>query len=116
MSTYLPKDVQRGLEAARKLARAKKNRLRVKADGEVFRVIRFWENGFAVEVETAPHLRGLVDIYDGADHLCQCLIVASDEEGGEMRYDFKRATAASDRPPLDFVRSEDAPVALIARD
>ena len=58
-------------------------------------------------------MRGLVDIYDGSIHMYQCLIVASEEEGGEMRYEFKRNTRAVQSAPLDFERSENAPVALI---
>ncbi|MGR3321868.1 MAG: hypothetical protein ACU0DK_08055 [Pseudooceanicola sp.] len=113
MTTFLSKELQDGLAAARKLARTRKSRLRVKAGEDVFPVIRFWDKGFAVELETAPRLRGLVDIYDGARHLCQCLIVASDEDGDEMRYDFKRATPAADKAPLDFARPDDAPIGLI---
>jgi len=115
MTTYLPKELQDGLQAAHKLARAKKSRLRVRAGEELIPVIRFWDKGFAVDQEAAPRLRGLVDIYDGARHLFQCLIVASDEEDGEMRYDFKRATPATDHAPLDFERPDDAPVGLIGR-
>ncbi len=64
-------------------------------------------------LEDAPKLRGLVDIYDGARHLYQCLIVASEAQDGEMIYEFKRHTAAVDRAPLDFSPEENAPVALI---
>ena len=39
---------------------------------------------------------------DGSKHLYQCLIVASQEEDGEMLYEFKRATVAEDQAPLDF--------------
>ena len=48
-------------------------------------------------------------------HLYQCLIVASAEDGGEMIYEFKRATEAVDKAPLDFYRDENAPIALIGR-
>lgn len=116
METYLSKEIQQGLAAAQKLARSRKNRLRVRAGDAVIPVLRFWDKGFAVERETAPKLRGLVDIYDGSRHMFQCLIVASDEEDDEMRYDFKRATPATDHAPLDFVRPDDAPVGLIGRE
>ncbi len=115
MTTFMPKEVREGLEAARKQALKKKNRLRVEADGDRYPVLRFWDDGFALEAEDAPHLRGLVDIYDGGRHLYQCLIVASEQEAGEMRYDFKWATAAHDQAPLDFVRQDNAPIALLAR-
>jgi hypothetical protein len=112
MTDFLPKEVQAGLDAARKKELRKKNRLRVRAGDETFRVLKFRDDGFTLDVEEPPHLRGFVDLYDGARHLYQCLVVASAEEDGEMFYEFKRATAASDKPPLDFYRDEDAPAGL----
>lgn len=111
----LPAEVREGLERARRADVRRRSRLRVMVGDEAFRVLRLWDNGFAVEAGTAPQLRGLVDIYDGTRHLWQCLIVASAEENGEMIYEFKRHTAAVDRPPLDFAREDDAPVALLPR-
>lgn len=113
MSEFLPKEVREGLEMARKRDLRKKSRLRVRVDDQVFVVLKYWESGFALDAEDAPHLRGLVDLYDGARHLYQCLIVASEEDEGEMRYEFKRSTAALDKAPLDFCRDENAPVALL---
>lgn len=115
MSEFLPKEVREGLERARKEALKKKNRLRVHASGEIYRVLRFWDRGFALDAETAPHLRGLVDIFDGGKHLYQALIVASSEDDGELHFEFKRATQATDRAPLDFYRDPDAPIALLSR-
>ncbi|MTJ05470.1 MAG: hypothetical protein FH759_12355 [Sediminimonas qiaohouensis] len=113
MSTFLSREVQQGLEEARKRELKRSSRLRIMVDDQTWPVLRLWDDGFALEVEEAPHLRGLVDLYDGARHLSQCLIIASAEEGGEMHYEFKRITAAHDSAPLDFARDEDAPVALI---
>lgn len=113
MTTYVPQAVQDALDAARLGGMKRKSRLRVQVDGSVFPVLRMWKTGFSVEEATAPQLRGLVDLYDGARHLSQCLIVASEAEGGEMRYEFKRATPASENAPLDFFRAPDAPVGLI---
>ncbi len=113
MTFFLPKEVREGLELARKRELRKKSRLRLHVDDEVFPVLRFWDTGFALDIEDAPNLRGLVDLYDGARHLYQCLIVASQEEMGEMQYEFKRNTAALDKAPLDFYRDENAPIALL---
>jgi hypothetical protein len=115
MSEYLPKEVRAGLELARKADRKKRSRMRVKVGDQTFTILRHWEEGFALDKEDAPHLRGLVDVYDGARHLSQCLIVASSEEEGEMVYEFKWATPASDKAPLDYSRDEAAPVALIEK-
>ncbi|EBA17226.1 hypothetical protein RSK20926_05807 [Roseobacter sp. SK209-2-6] len=116
MTTYVPKAVQDALDDARLKGMKKKSRLRVQVGNAFFPVLRMWKTGFSVEEETAPQLRGLVDLFDGARHLSQCLIVASEAEGGEMRYEFKRATPAADHAPLDFYRAPDAPVGLLGQD
>ena len=115
MTTFLSKEVQAGLEAARKQALTRKNRLRVIVGEAVYPVIRYTDAGFVMDADVAPKLRGLVDLYDGAKHLSQCLIVASTEEFGERTYEFKRETAHADQPPLDYERAPDAPVALLTR-
>tara|TARA_R110002012_G_scaffold16187_1_gene62916 strand:- start:127 stop:477 length:351 start_codon:yes stop_codon:yes gene_type:complete len=116
MTTYLSRELREGLAAARKLAQKRKSRLRLDVDGKVYPVLRVWDGGFAMDLNDAPHLRGVVDLYDGGRHLSRCLIVASEEQEDEMWFDFKRSTRVADRAALDFVRDETAPVALIARD
>lgn len=115
MLEYLPQEVRDGLEAARKRDLRKKSRLRIRVNDEVFPVLKFWETGFALDAARAPHLRGLVDLYDGSRHLSQCLIIASDEEDGHMNYEFKRKAEAHDQAPLDFAREENSPVGLIGK-
>lgn len=110
----LPEDVRLGLEQARKRDFSRKsNRLRIFVDEMPYPVLKLWEDGFALDADTAPHLRGYVDIYEGGRHLYQCLVVCSSIEGGERVYTFKRQTAVVDEPPLDFYRDENAPVALL---
>lgn len=115
MFEYLPKELRDGIEMARKRDLKKKNRLRIRMDDQVFPVLRLWDGGFALDAEGAPVLRGLVDIYDGSNHIYQCLVIASEEAEGEMIYEFKRHTATTDQPPKDFHVDEAAPVALIGR-
>ena len=114
MSTYVPEAVQAGLDAARIAALKSSSRLRIETADGYFRVLRLWDTGFAVASEDAPRLRGFVDVLDGPSHLFQCLIVASEEEAGEMRYEFKRMTAVTGQPPRDFETAEPLPVGLIA--
>lgn len=113
MTTFVPKEVQAGLDRARTARLKKASRLRLSVDGETHKVLKMWKTGFSIDAEAAPNLRGLVDLYDGAIHLFQCLIVASEEELGEMRYEFKRLTAVTDAPAQDFVRNSSEPIALI---
>lgn len=115
MSTYVPKAVQDALYNARVKGMKRKNRLRVHMGNDIFPVLRLWGTGFAVEADAVPQLRGLVDLFEGANHLSQCLIVASEQDGGETIYEFKRATIAADEAPVDFYRAPDAPVGLLSR-
>lgn len=115
MTTYVSKEVRAGMEAARIAGLKKASRLRVEQGETYYPVLSLWRSGFSVEAGTTPPLRGLVDLYDGAHHLYQCLIVASEEEGGEMRYEFKRSTAAADKAPLDFYRDPETPIALLGK-
>lgn len=112
---FLPKDIQDGLDAARKGALSRKSRLRVDVGGQVFPILRFWKHGFALDGSLTTQLRGLVDVFDGARHEFQCLIVASRQEGDMLICDFKRATRVVDRAALDYFRDEHAPVAYLPR-
>ena len=110
--SFLPKEVREGLDQARKTKQRKKSRMRVKSGDQTVTILRYWDAGFALDADDAPHLRGLVDVFDGARHLSQCLIVASEENSGEMVFEFKRATPHADRPAADY-EVLDGPVALI---
>ena len=115
MEHLFSKEIQAGLDAARQHHLRRKSRLRVDVNGTLIPLLKMRKNGFTVAVEDAPSLRGLVDVFDGARHLFQCLIVASAEEQGEMHYEFKRATPATTVAPSDFERRVDAPIGLIER-
>lgn len=116
MEIALSKEIQAGLDAARVTSMRKASRLRIEVDGINHKVLRHWDTGFSMDAVTAPQLRGLVDLYDGSIHLFQCLIVAAQEENGEMQFEFKRATKVTEKAALDFEKAADAPVALIAVD
>jgi hypothetical protein len=115
MSSFLPKEVREGLRLARQRDALKKNRLKVCIGSESFPIRSFGQRDFTLAVEDTPHLRGLVDIFDGGRHLYQALIVTAAQDGPEMRYEFKRMTPARDTAPLDFDLDETAPRGLLPR-
>lgn len=115
MSTFLPNDILEDLEKARRRDWHTSRRLRIEAGSQRLAVTRAWEGGFALHARAAPNLRGLVDLYDGARHLKRCLIVASEADGEEMRYELKVVNEATDEQPVDFERASDAPVALLPK-
>jgi hypothetical protein len=114
MTTFLPPEVQHGLDAGRAAARRRPTRLRIVADGSSHPLLRLWRDGFAM-AEDEPRLRGMVDLYDGPKHLGRCLIVATAEEAGERRFEFKRTPARGPAPPADFARDVDPPAGLLPR-
>ncbi len=116
MTDYISPELEEMLKAARKKAMTSTSRLRVHVGQRTYPILKLWNGGFALDAENAPHLRGLVDIYDSAKHLMECLIVASAEEEGLMHYDFKRATQAHETAPRDFAEDESAPVGLLTKE
>lgn len=115
MLEHLPEDIRRGLEAARSRSQRKRSRLCVHVNDAVFPVLRLWESGFAVDAGRVPPLRGRVDIYDGPRQIRQCLIIASEDDGVEMTYDFKRATAVTENPVRDYAVDSAAPFGYLPR-
>ena len=76
MTTFVPKEVQAGLDSARLQSMKSGSRLRLSADGAYHPVLRIWATGFSLDAADAPTLRGFIDLYDGALHLFQCLSTA----------------------------------------
>lgn len=106
MIDFLPKELAEGLRMAKMRDLKKRATRSVQVGDDAFGILQFSESGFAVDADATPHLRGRVDIYEGARHVCEALIIASAQEGDLMRYEYKRNTAASDRAPVDFERAE----------
>lgn len=115
MLEFLPDHIRKGLAAARQREARRKSRLRLQVGDAIFPVLRLWEDGLALDARLTPHLRGHVDLYDGANHIQRCLIIASAQEGDDLICTFKRATAVHDRAALDYWRDENAPVALLPK-
>lgn len=113
MLEFLPEEIRVGLAAAQKRKAERKSRLRVQLGDAVFPILRMWEGGIALDADRTPRLRGLIDVYDGANQIFECLIVASSVENGELICEFKRSTPVTDKAPLDFWQDENAPVGYL---
>jgi hypothetical protein len=113
MENFFSKEVMTELAQSQTLKNQRKTRLRVGFDSKRFPITRLWDTGFALDSENAPKLRGLVDLYDGTRHVAQCLIVASEFDEHEARFDFKRNTEATGHAPVDYVVDPQTPVAYL---
>jgi hypothetical protein len=111
---HLPREIREEMARARLLAnRRNRGRLRVQVGEDWYPIASFDATGFEVARDAAPKLRGLVEIHDGARMVRSALIVASAPDGDVIRYDYKRATAVRTTPPVDYVRSVDAPAGYL---
>lgn len=115
MFTFLPEAVRLGLEEARKSALRRKDRLSVHDGDATYRIRRFWDGGFALDLQGSDKLRGHVDIFDGPRHLYQCLVVSAVEDADERVFEFKWLTPVADRPAADFEQAEFRPAGFIER-
>lgn len=115
MFAFLPDAVREGLEQARKDALKRKDRLSVHDGEATYRIRRFWDGGFALDLQGSERLRGHVDIYDGPRHLYQCLVVSSIEEDNERVFEFKWSTPVASGPAADYERPDFVPAGLIPR-
>ena len=115
MFQFFSNDLADGLAAANAQKAQRKTRRRLVADGREYPLSNLWHDGLAVDASLTGHLRGLVDVYDGAKHIQQCLIIASEVQAGQLICTFKRATPISDRPALDYERDDNAPVGYLPK-
>ncbi|WP_342076685.1 hypothetical protein [Yoonia sp. SS1-5] len=113
MYAFLPEAIRQGLEDARKASLKRKDRLSVHDGSETYRIRRFWDSGFALDLDASDKLRGHVDIYDGPRHLYQCLVVSSVSDAHEHVFEFKWLTPVATAPAADFVRPDFVPAGLI---
>ena len=113
MEAYFSDDVVAGLRKAAEKAAKKRGRLCVHVDDEIFPILSMEDSGFVLDGENTPHLRGLVDIYDGARHLWQCLIVRAEHGPRFTHYEYKRQTAADGVQPRDYASERPQPIGLL---
>ena len=115
MNDFLPVEVREGLKAARKASFKRNGRLCVHDGDDVYRIRRFWDTGLSLDIEHGDKLRGRVEIYDGARHVYQCLIINSRREGEEFIFDFKWLHPVTEQPAVDFLRPDAAPAGLLTK-
>ncbi|MDO9526487.1 MAG: hypothetical protein Q7J57_13280, partial [Gemmobacter sp.] len=74
MLEHLPQEVRDNLARAKKRSGARARRLSLHLGDAVFPVLRLWEDGFAIDANRLPKLRGFIEIHEGPRLLMSCLI------------------------------------------
>jgi len=115
MTDFLPREVRAELDAQRRRDLKGRSRIRVQAGDAFYPVLRLSGNSFTLDADEVTHLRGLVDLFDGAHHVRQCLIIASDVVSGELVCTMKWSRTVSETAPLDYERDENAPKGYLPR-
>ncbi|KQI69274.1 hypothetical protein AN189_06900 [Loktanella sp. 3ANDIMAR09] len=115
MNDILPDAIRKGLQEARRVSLDRGERLCVHDGDDVYRILRFWQDGMALDAGACDKLRGRVDIYDGARHLYQALILGADVTDGECHFRFKWLHPVRQTAALDFESELRAPAGLLTR-
>ncbi|MGJ8595289.1 hypothetical protein [Sulfitobacter sp.] len=90
MEIFLPEGFEPGLTRPPMSRPVRAAQLTVEAGGVYYPVLRHWATGFAVRAGDVPALNGVVEMYDGPQHLGQCLITGKDQANGEIVFRVKR--------------------------
>lgn len=93
MDLFLPEGFEPGLGRARPSLGRRPMPLCVVAGSVHYPVLRRWSCGFAVSATDVPVLEGVVDLFNGAEYLGQCLITGSETDGDARIYRIKQAAA-----------------------
>lgn len=101
MDIFLPKGFEPGLTRPRMSRPVRASHLCVEASGVYYPVLRRWASGFAVRAGDVPALSGIVEMYDGAEHLGQCLITGKEEASGEIVFTIKQGRTVNYAAVLD---------------
>lgn len=92
MDIFLPEGFEPGRAREPMKGPKRAANLCVEAAGVYYPVLRNWNAGFSVAAADVPKLSGIVNLYDGADHLHQCLITTSEVANDEMIFAVKRSS------------------------
>ena len=82
-----------------------RSRFRVVAEERDHRIMELTADGFVIEADGRPPLRGYVEIFDDEERIDRRLVVCDWARDGLVGYEFKRDGAGND-VPTDYVPSE----------
>jgi hypothetical protein len=92
MDTFLPEGFEPGRARPAMSRPARAAQLSVEAGGIIYPVLRRWATGFAVSALDVPKLDGMVNLFEGAQHLRECLITGRELRDDEQVFTVKHAT------------------------
>lgn len=103
MSEFLQAEIAAALEVARRKSQRKQSRHTIVAGERQHRVMELTRDGFVIEADGRPPLRGFVDLCLGDERISRRLVVCSWAEDGQVGYEFKRTSPDRQNTPADWV-------------
>ena len=105
MDIELRGEIAGAIEVKRRDAMRRRSRFRVVAEDRDHRILDLKDDGFVIEADGRPPLRGYVEIFLGEDRVDRQLVVCDWARDGLVGYSFKRDSAGAD-VPADYAASE----------
>ncbi len=99
MDIIIPSEITGARETAQRNHARQHSRLRVRTMGRDHQVMELTANGFVIEADGRPPLRGYADIFRGDDRVVHGLVVCTWAENGLVGYEFKRDTSGGEIAP-----------------
>ena len=103
MDAVIPPEVAGELEGDRRAQARRRSRYSVRSEDCELPVLELTPDGFVIEAEGPPPLRGYTDIFLGDERILHGLVICTWAQDGLVGYEFKRGSAANE------VRADHAP-------
>ena len=98
MDTILPFEIAGAVALARQKRASGSSSYRVRTGDADFPITELTSDGFVIEAEGRPPLRGYTDIFRGDERVVGGLVVCTWVRDGMIGYQFKRTTAGNPAP------------------
>ena len=103
MDAAIPEHISTALSERAERRRELPVNYRVRAGEREARVLQLATDGFVIEADGRPPLRGYADIFRGDERILRGLVIVSWAREGKVGYEFKRGTTDGTMP-VDYVR------------
>lgn len=96
MDQHIPNELSGALEHERRRLARRRSRFRVRLNDVELPVLELTHDGFIIESEQRPMLRGYMDIFHGDERILHGLAVCTWVRDGMVAYEFKHDTTAGE--------------------
>ena len=103
MDIVIPSEIAGAIEVARRDEVRRKSPYRVRSGQRLHTVFEWTPDGFVIESDGRPPLRGDAEVLRGDERVLQSLVICTWARDGLVGYEFKRDNSGCE-VPADYVR------------